>query len=167
MAGGLRFLLAEFLRMRKNSQAILRGLAAVSILLIEDDEYAREILEGVFKAYGLTVTAVDTGDEGLELLEQGLSFDLLITDIRLPGGRDGWSVAEEARRYDPRISVIYMTASHQQKSPVTGSVFLRKPIRPKLLIEIIGTLLNKAACAPFELSVPVPEGGIGSANYLH
>src|SRR5215217_4797945 len=109
------------------------GVAAVSALLIEDDDVAREILEGVLEAYGLSVTAVDTGDEAIALLEQGFRYDLLVTDIRLPGRYDGWSVAEGARRHHPRISVIYVTASHQQNQPVTGSVFLRKPVRPRLL----------------------------------
>jgi CheY-like chemotaxis protein len=139
----------------------------VSVLLVEDDEYAREILEGILRASGLAVTAIDTGDEAVELLEQGFSFELLMTDIRLPGRYDGWSVAVEARRYNPLISVIYTTSSHQQNRPVTRSVFLRKPIRPKLLLEVVGTLLGRSVRPPPALSIPVPEAGIGSANYLH
>jgi CheY-like chemotaxis protein len=135
--------------------------------LIEDDVVARNILEGVLEAYGLTVTAVDTGDEGIELLQQGFRYELLITDIRLPGRLDGWSVAEEARRYNPRISVIYVTASHQQNSPVTGSVFLRKPIRPKLLLDIVGTLLDRSVRSKAKRSVRVPEARIGTPGYLH
>ena len=139
----------------------------MSVLLIEDDEVAREVLEGVLEAYGLTVTAVDTGDEAIELLEQGFQFDLLITDIRLPGRHDGWSVAEEARRHQPRISVIYVTASHQLHAPVTGSVFLRKPVRPKLLLDIVGTLLDRGRRSERAQSIRLPETPIGSAGYLH
>lgn len=143
------------------------GVGVVSVLLIEDDEYAREVLAGVLEASGLTVATARTGDEAVELLDQGCSYDLLLTDIALPGAYDGWSVAVEARRQNPRIGVIYVSASHQQKCPVTRSVFLRKPLKPKLLLEIVGTLLGRALRLPAGQTLPQPEARIGSANYLH
>ena len=138
----------------------------MSILLIEDDEYAREILAGVLRASGLSVTSTRSGEEAVELLEQGCTFELLVTDIRLPGRHDGWSAAVEARRFNPQISVIYMTASHQQNCPVTRSVFLRKPIRPKLLLDIVSALLNRSLRSKLG-RLSLPEAGIGFANYLH
>ena len=143
------------------------GGETVSVLLIEDDEHAREVLEGVLKATGLSVFSVQTGDEAVELFEQGWSFDLLVTDIRLPGRLDGWSTAVEARQFNPNISVIYMTASHQQSCPVTRSVFLRKPLRPTLFLEIVGTLLNRPLNTPAKALPLRSEARIGAANYLH
>lgn len=138
----------------------------MSVLLIEDDENAREVLAGVLEASGLAVTTARTGDEAVELLDGGCSYDLIVTDISLPGRYDGWSVAVEARRCNPAIGVVYVSASHQQRCPVTRSVFLRKPLKPKLLLEIVGTLLGRSL-APAGLSLPQPEVRIGSANYLH
>ena len=139
----------------------------MTALLIEDDENAREILESVLTAAGLTVTSATTGEEALDLLEQGHSFDLLVTDIRLPGRYDGWSAAVEARRYDPQISVIYLTATHQQNCPVTRSVFLRKPIRPTLLLEVVSALLNRQLRPSPQPALPSHDRAIGVANYLH
>ena len=139
----------------------------MSVLLIEDDEFAREVLESVLSASGLDVTSVESGEEAIELFEQGYRFELLVTDIRLPGRFDGWAAAVEARRYDPRISVIYMTASHQQNCPVTRSVFLRKPVKPKLLLQIVGALLDRSLRIRVGIALRAPEVGIGYANYLH
>ena len=138
----------------------------MSILLIEDDEFARELIEMVLAGTGLDVVSVSDGDEALELLEQGETFDLLVTDIRLPGQHDGWSTAVEVRRFIPDIPVIYMTASHQQSCPVSRSVYLRKPVKPKLLVSVIGALLVR----PLSLEPAVMKtspSAIGSASYIH
>ena len=139
----------------------------MSVLLVEDDEYAREIVAGVLEASGLTVTTARTGEEALDLLEQGYTYDLLLTDIQLPGAHDGWSVAVEARRHRPEIAVVYVSASHQQKCPVTRSVFLRKPLRPNLLLQIVGTLLGRPLPLSSGRSKPVTDARIGPASYLH
>jgi len=139
----------------------------VSVLLIEDDESARAVLERVLAASGLDVTSVGTGEEAVDLFEQGYSFELLVTDIRLPGECDGWSAAIAARRFNPEISVIYMTASHQQNCPVTRSVFLRKPVKPKLFLDIVGALLNRSLPTRVDSARRSPDIGIGFANYLH
>src|SRR6476620_9548945 len=121
---------------------LMRGYR-MSILLVEDDEFARELLEIVLTGTGLDVVAVADGDEALELIEQGETFDLLVTDIRLPGRYDGWSTAVEVRRFMPDIPVIYMTASHQQSCAVSRSVYLRKPVQPKLLVSVVSALLGR------------------------
>lgn len=138
----------------------------MSILLVEDDEFARELLEMVLTGSGLSVVSVSNGDEALDLLEQGETFDLLMTDIRLPGQHDGWSTAVEVRRFVPDIPVIYMTASHQQSCPVSRSVYLRKPVKPKLLISVVSALLDR----PLQVEPSVMQASppvIGAASYLH
>ena len=139
----------------------------MSVLLIEDDELAREVVESVLTAAGLEVTSVETGEEAVELFEQGSCFELLVTDIRLPGSCDGWSAAIEARRFNPQIAVVYMTASHQQNCPVTRSVFLRKPVKPKLILDIGGALLNRSLRVKSESARRSADIAIGFANYLH
>src|SRR5918998_4950738 len=123
MACSTFIVLAVLRRLRNSGRAELRGKRPVSVLLIEDDEFAREVVESVLTAAGLEVTSVETGEEALDLFDQGSCFELLVTDIRLPGPCDGWSAAIEARRFDPQIAGVYMTASHQQCCPVTRSVF--------------------------------------------
>ena len=137
----------------------------MSILLIEDDEFARELIEMVLAGTGLDVVSVSDGDEALELLEQGETFDLLVTDIRFPGQHDGGSTAVEVRRFIPDIPVIYMTASHQQ-SCGSAAACIPETVKPKLLVSVIGALLGR----PLSLEPAVMKtspSAIGSASYIH
>jgi CheY-like chemotaxis protein len=142
------------------------GAAVMSILLVEDDEFARELLEMVLAGSGLDVVAVADGEEAVDLLEQGERFDLLMTDIRLPGHYDGWSLAVEMRRYSPDIPVVYMTASHQQSCPVSRSVYLRKPVKPKLLVSVLSALLGRSLTVKPSVMQASPKV-IGVASYIH
>jgi DNA-binding response OmpR family regulator len=134
------------------------------VLLVEDDPVVREIVGSVLSASGVEVTAVETGEAAVALLEGGLTFDLLLTDVQLPGPHDGWSMAVEARRFVDGIPVVYLTATHQQSNPVNGSVYLRKPVSPKLLLEVVGTLLGRRLEVPQQQAQPVRIGG---ATYIH
>lgn len=141
------------------------GDTDMPVLLVEDDPVVREIIECVLSASGLEVMAVATGDEALALFDRGYRFDLLLTDLQLPGSHDGWAMAVEARRYSESIPVIYLTATHQQSSPVNGSVFLRKPVSPRLLLDVVGALLGRSLKVT-ALSSP-QQIRIGPASYIH
>jgi CheY-like chemotaxis protein len=138
----------------------------MALLLVEDDHIVREVITTVLTQCGLEVSAVASGEEAIDLLEKGFVFRLLLTDIVLPGGYDGWTMAIAARRYLKEVPVVYITASHQQRSPVTGSVFLRKPVRPKLLLDVVGTLLGENLGAKAGI-VQAHVERIGKPNYMH
>jgi two-component system cell cycle sensor histidine kinase/response regulator CckA len=138
----------------------------MSVLLLEDDDITRVMLETILRGVGLDVTPVSDGNEVLDLLEQGRTFELLLTDIQLPGHFDGWSMAVEVRRRIPEIPVVYMTATHQQAIPVARSVYLRKPMKPKLLVSVIGALLGRRLTSMPDLRQKSPAS-IGRSNYLH
>jgi two-component system, cell cycle sensor histidine kinase and response regulator CckA len=135
------------------------------VLLVEDDPVVRTIVEYVLTGSGLDVIAVGTGEEAVSLLETGQVFELLLTDVQLPGHYDGWSMAVAARDYLAGVPVVYLTATHQQSQPVDGSVYLRKPVSPKLLLEVVGALLGRQLSAK-EQALP-PQQRIGDATYIH
>jgi len=78
-------------------------------LLVEDELLVRELAFEDLRDAGFEVTAAGDGEEALAHLRDGRSFDLLFTDIRMPGAVDGWQVADEAKRLLPDIRVIYAT----------------------------------------------------------
>ena len=79
---------------------------------------------------GLDVTSADTGDDGFVVLAHQRDFDLLFTDIRMPGDIDGWELARRARELVPTIKVIYVSGfPGEATDPVDGSRFLKKPYR--------------------------------------
>ena len=79
------------------------------ILLVEDEMLIRELaLEDLTDA-GHEVTAAGSGDEALGILRGDRGYDVLFTDIRMPGEIDGWRLAEEARQLIPALKVVYAT----------------------------------------------------------
>ncbi len=78
------------------------------ILLVEDERMTRVALTGTLRKEGHEVTPCPDGTVALTALDGG-TFDLVLTDLNLPGP-DGLEVLARARRDDPEAKVIIMTA---------------------------------------------------------
>lgn len=78
-----------------------------SILIVDDEDLIRETVHDVLAGYGCRVVVAADGDEALESLKHG-SFDLVLTDIRLPT-RNGYEVFAAAKAVNPATQVILMT----------------------------------------------------------
>ncbi len=80
----------------------------MKILLIEDEKITRVTLRDTLKKKGHTVTACETGKEGLEKIEES-KYDLILTDLRLPT-MSGIDILKRVKERDPATFVIVMTA---------------------------------------------------------
>jgi len=78
------------------------------VLIIDDEPLMRLSMLDALKADGYEVDQASTGDEGISKL-QGGRFDLVITDLRMPGG-SGLQVVEFCQTYSPGTEVIVITA---------------------------------------------------------
>lgn len=78
------------------------------LLIIEDEETLRESLKRVFSAEGYDVVTAADGETALTMLDAG-SYDLLLTDILLPG-MNGIELLKKCREINPEQMVIVMTA---------------------------------------------------------
>lgn len=125
---------------KSRSLTPIRGkrLLHAKILLIEDSEDNRYMVEQLLLREGATVRTAHNGEEGVELtcLEE---FDLIITDIQMPS-MDGFSVAKIIRKGGFRGPIIGLTAhafrEHKIKSKSSGiTEHLTKPIDADALIE--------------------------------
>jgi DNA-binding NtrC family response regulator len=79
-----------------------------SILVVDDEIEIREGLEALLTSEGFDVTPADTGEAGLQRLEDR-PFDLMLLDVSLPD-RNGLELLREIRRRDPNLSIILITA---------------------------------------------------------
>ncbi len=79
-----------------------------SILLIDDDDSLRRVMEFSLVEAGYAVRAVASGEEGIAAFEQN-GFDAVITDVTMPG-MSGLDVLKAIRRADPELPVIVITA---------------------------------------------------------
>jgi excisionase family DNA binding protein len=107
------------------------------ILVVDDEAAIRELLA---KTLALADYDVDVAPEGRTAVERlrGSSYDLLITDLRMPGV-DGLSVIREARRFRPDLPVVIITGFSTETSAIEAinlgvAGYLTKPFRvPKVL----------------------------------
>ena len=111
------------------------------VLLVEDELLVREVAAEDLGEIGFHVTPASDGDEALEILRQGHGFDLLFTDIRMPGQIDGWDLAREARQLIPDLKIIYATGLGDAGDDLAdGECYVRKPYNLKDLQKALGTL---------------------------
>lgn len=120
------------------------------ILVIDDEERARELISGLLKADSHEVVLADCGAKGLQLLREG-SFDLVITDLAMPV-MNGDEVARRVQEIRSGIPVIMLTgfgdiikAKKQIPAGVTG--ILTKPVTPAELRSAIGAIFGEAGKA--------------------
>jgi two-component system chemotaxis sensor kinase CheA len=85
------------------------------VLLIDDSAFFRNMLTPVLQAAGYQVTAVASAEDALQLLKDGYSFDVILTDIEMPG-MNGFDLAEHLRD-DPRMGHVPLIALSSAISP--------------------------------------------------
>jgi CheY-like chemotaxis protein len=117
-----------------------------TILVVEDDALVCDLVVEILEGAGFDVLTACDGDAALNLMSAASQFDVLLTDIRMPGSTDGWTLAEKARAWRPDLPVIYVSGYSPQNSPVDGSIFLAKPYRSVTLLNALDQLGIQAAC---------------------
>jgi PAS domain S-box-containing protein len=127
----------------------LPGLNGASVLIVDDEPDGRQLMVRILEGRGARVTAVAGGAEALELLQR-LHFDILVSDIGMPG-LDGYELMRRARSLDPSrpgpipaIAVTaYARAEDRQRSLLAGyQMHLAKPVEARELIAGIASLLH-------------------------
>lgn len=118
----------------------------ILLLLVDDDETIREILNEALKEGGYDVAIAKDGAEAIAILN-ALSTRLrgLVTDINLGSSADGWDIARHARELRPQIPVVYMSgaSSHEWASHgVPNSTLVTKPFAPAQIVTAISALIN-------------------------
>lgn len=105
------------------------------ILLVEDQPEVRAHVEKLLIRMGYVVIAAADGREALELMCSGHEFDLLFTDVILPGGTNGQQLAEEVRKIDPRVKVLFTSGypafafEHLGLDEMDNLKLIKKPYR--------------------------------------
>src|SRR5262245_47103048 len=116
------------------------------LLLVEDEASLREALAERLAEYGFEVEQSDTGEEAIEQLAE-FAFDIIITDLRLPG-LDGTRVLESALARYPDIIGIIVTGYGTVKDAVDAirrgaTDFVTKPFQFDELLHALNTALEQ------------------------
>lgn len=134
-----------------------------SVLVVDDDESERILLESILRGAGYEVASVDRGEAALQRM-RATPPDLVVLDLLMPG-LDGWGVLR-AMRGSPqlaRISVVILTAYGSQDEVPTEWPVIHKPVDADLLRDLVATLIAQARSIavqrqPGELLPQVPRG---------
>ncbi|MXS19724.1 hybrid sensor histidine kinase/response regulator [Pseudomonas oryzihabitans] len=124
-----------------------RALPSVRVLLVEDDAVIRTLLVQLFVELGWRYRDAVDAEAALAALREGEGFDLLITDVGLPG-LNGRLLANAARTLRPQLPILFITgyaAGNAPPVPLVGErmAVLGKPFTLEVLVDRVQELLGK------------------------
>ncbi len=112
------------------------------ILLVEDDAMVRDQIVRQLEFLGYSIVTARDGHEALRLINDCETFDLMITDVMMPGGINGWQLGQAIRDIRPRIPVLFISGfsddvAEKDRRAVSDFLLLRKPFGQSELDESI------------------------------
>jgi two-component system, NtrC family, response regulator PilR len=116
------------------------------ILVVDDEEIMREILETLLSREGYTVRVASSGAEGLELA-RAMPFDAAIVDIMMPG-LDGIATLDELKRIDEDLAVLIITAYASVGSAISAMKagafdYITKPFKNDEVLVVVRNALER------------------------
>ena len=137
---------------------------APHLLVVDDDRRIRDLLSRFLSSEGYRVTTAETAMDARAKLN-GLSFDLLILDVMMPG-ESGFDLAK-AIRGDSNVPILMLTARDAAESRIRGleigaDDYLSKPFEPRELSLRIANILKRAQPAP-----PAPAESVRFGPFVY
>ncbi len=123
------------------------------VLIVDDDTRIRSLLKRYLMEHGYRIsTAQDAADARKKL--QGLTFDLLVLDVMMPG-ESGLDFAADLRK-DSDVPILMLTARGEPEDRIAGlelgvDDYLAKPFEPRELLLRIGSIMKRAQTAVEEV----------------
>jgi CheY-like chemotaxis protein len=120
-----------------------------TILVVEDDAMVRGFVVAQLQSLGYTTIAAADGREALSHIRSGAAFDLLFTDVIMPGGINGRELAEEVVKLRPGVGVLF-TSGYTDRAIVhdgrldQGVLLLSKPYPKSELARMVRLALGDA-----------------------
>ena len=117
-----------------------------SILVVDDEEIMREILETLLKGEGYAVRLAASGEEGIELA-RNIPFDAAIVDVMMPG-IDGMTTLESLKKLDDELAVIMVTAYASVENAINAMKrgafdYITKPFKNDEVLVVIKNALER------------------------
>src|ERR1700741_1880966 len=117
-----------------------------TILVVDDEEIMREILETLLTREGYTVRLASSGAEGLELA-RAMAFRAAIVDIMTPG-IDGIATLDELKRIDEYLAVLIITAFASVGSAISAMKagafdYITKPFKNDEVLVVVRNALEQ------------------------
>ncbi|MBV6459305.1 MAG: Sensor histidine kinase RcsC [Fimbriimonadaceae bacterium] len=136
-----------------------RSMAGMRVLVVEDDEATRRVVEKLLSIHGATVTATGSGQAGLQLLES-TKPSVVLSDLGMPE-MDGFTFIQRLRAHDdpavakvPAIALTAFTGHEDRDRAILSGFdsFLAKPVDTNQLISTIMEIAERPQKGPSESS---------------
>jgi CheY-like chemotaxis protein len=115
------------------------------VLLVEDNPDVAKVTTAMLRSLGCSVVAAADGVDALRRLDQGKRFDMVLSDIVMPGPVDGLNLAGRLRAQYPNLPVVLATGYSQTTEAPRGVAILRKPFNLDLLSVALDGALSPSA----------------------
>ena len=134
------------------------------LLYVEDDESLSFVTRDNLELQGYKITYCENGKIAMEIIKKE-SFDLCILDVMLPDV-DGFTIAEEIRKFDTQVPIIFLTAKSMKEDRIKGlklgaDDYITKPFSIEELILKIEIFLRRSKVSVAPLPTYLTVG-----NYL-
>jgi len=118
-----------------------------NVLIVDDEEDFLDTLMNRLKKRNIDTTGCRSGEEALELMKKKI-FDVVILDIKMPGGIDGIETLREIKKIQPEAEVLLLTGHGSVETSIDGMKlgafdYLLKPIKLEDLLEKVAQALEK------------------------
>jgi CheY-like chemotaxis protein len=126
---------------------MIKEAQPIRVLLVEDEFLISEMVAESLARQGFSVRSVTNGTDALRHLASA-PVDVLFTDINLPGGMDGKTLARRARVLLPDLPVVYASGGINMFDfawRVPGSIFVAKPYDPDVIGRVLRSVMKTAA----------------------
>jgi two-component system, cell cycle sensor histidine kinase and response regulator CckA len=126
-----------------------------TVLVIEDEDGVRNLLRTLLRLSGYEVLACQDGPEAVDLMEaRGGTLHLVITDVNLGAGMDGFEAAACLRARQPDLKVLYISGRVEADAgerPGIGPAdrFLPKPFTPRGFAEAVADMVRPVSANAF------------------
>ena len=118
------------------------------ILIVEDEDTVRLVAERALLRQGYKVTTACDGEEGLEKVQQGGGFDLVVSDVVMPS-MDGPAMAREIRKFAPALPVVFMSGYAEEQLrrqiDIENVHFMPKPFSVQQISDKVAQVLGARA----------------------
>jgi CheY-like chemotaxis protein len=117
-------------------------MAYTRVLLVDDDEISRMSLTGILEQSGFAVTTAGSVPEALKLITGPESYDVLLSDLHMPGAGDGLTVVSAMRHANPLAVTLLLSAFPEMNAAAQAILhqtdeILVKPMDATSLIQVI------------------------------
>lgn len=104
-------------------------------MVVEDEIFIRLATADLLRDAGYRVLEAASAAEALDLLDVAGSINLIITDVRMPGARDGLALAREVRQRWPGLPVVIASGHLDEDRDGLADRFLRKPYSDNQILD--------------------------------